>query len=124
MDARKQMEWVQRNRGPRSRTTTIQAAVAELAAKLADEAEPLEAAAEALAGIVDEEFRRHCCVSKLSGTTLTIHVDEPAMVSLFRIQWGSRIRRDLPKALGRAIGRVVFVAGCGGTPIGGEKFSN
>ncbi len=127
MDSRTQMEWVIRNRTRRVRTITIGKAVTEFAENLQTrDIEPLEKLAAALDQLVDDEFRTRCRVAGWSQGVLRICVDDPAQVSLMRIQWGSRIKRELPRILRsgkrseniRTLIRVVFYPGAIGTTIG------
>jgi len=121
LDIRRQLEWVSRNRSRKSRTKSVGAAVSEFAANLAADIEPLEAAADALGGLVDDEFRRHCVVGGWHHGVLTICVREPAMISVMRMKWSSRIKCELPRLLSRGITRVVFAPGASGTPVSKES---
>lgn len=116
---RTQLEWVQRNRAPRSRAVAAGQAVTDFAKHLwATDIGPAEAAADALSELVDETFRRHCRVAAFNRNVLTVHVEQAALVDVMRRNWSTKIRRELPALLSRGISRVVFQHGSAGAIIG------
>jgi hypothetical protein len=119
MDDRSRLEWVMRNKAPRTRTTSAAAAVDVLVEKVwSGDVEPAEEASAALAEFVDDEFRSHCRVGKWQGGVLTIEVDEFAMVPLMRRTWLSRIRRAWPGlGMKQGLKRINFEQGRAGVPL-------
>ena len=119
MDDRKRLEWLMRNRAKPARMTPANAAITALVEKVwANDVEPAEEAASALAEVVDDEFRRHCRVAKWQAGWLRIEVDEFSMMPLLRHQWAGPIRAAWP-ALGlKALKRISFEHGRSGVPIG------
>jgi hypothetical protein len=119
--AASRLEWVQRNRTRRERTASIGAATGRFVRDLwTQTVEPAQQAADALAEIVDEDFRRHCRVAEWARGQLAIQVDEPAMLVVIRLKWASRIKRELPGRLSRRLNRVVFSQGRAGVPVGDD----
>lgn len=118
MDDRKRLEWVMRNRVPRTRTTPANVAIATLVEKVwANALEPAEEAAAALAEVVDEEFSRHCRIAKWQSGWLVVVVDDFAMMPLLRRQWGGRIRTAWPQLGLKPLKRISFEYGRSGAPL-------
>lgn len=116
---RHQLEWVQRNRTRRPRTKPLGDAISRLAAEVQRrDVEPGFAAAEALAPIVDEEFRSHCMVTASVGRVVTIHVAPDAMVMKMRMRW-QRVLADAMTARGGPWrgATIRFVAGAVGVAV-------
>ena len=96
MDDTRALNWVQRNRmrGWRSR---VAVPVGDLAAGFAREAqevdiELLRAADAVIRDVVDAGLAAHCRVGGLSGGTLVLYVDQPALVFPLRTRWSARLR--------------------------------
>ncbi len=119
MDDASQLDWVARNRARTDRRQLAGDVIAKVAERLGWQSEePAGRVAEILAGVVDEEFRRHCRVGRVVRGVLTLEVDEPACVSMLARQWSSRVLEAVGSRRGRGtIGKVVFEAGSCGREI-------
>ena len=49
----------------------------------------LSAAVEAIAPVVDDDFRRHCKVGAIGSGVIAIHVDSPGLVAPLRLRWAN-----------------------------------
>ena len=112
--------WVQHNRTPRDRTQNAAAGVSRLVEDLVGPRwqSAMTAAGEACARLVDDEFRNRCRLALSDARTLTILVDAPAMVPVFRRRWEREILRELSALRGRFhITRVNFEFGAAGLAV-------
>jgi hypothetical protein len=92
----RQLEWVQRNRQPRSRAAPIGAALKSLVkggfeAEARHRAEILRAVSE----IVDDGFREACTLGQTDRRALTILVEHPATLYALRLAWCFRLIEHL-----------------------------
>ena len=120
MDIEYMMHWVQRNHSATNRVVRAGAVLKDLAERTYTDAfEPAAEAASRLAGLVDEEFRRHCRVAEVRNGQLLIHVDTAELVYLMRERWHNLIREALPSICrGRSVSRLVFEFGSAGVCVG------
>ena len=119
MDDTSQLDWVARNRARPDRRELAGEVVAKIVDRLGRQSEePTGRVAEILAGVVDEEFRRHCRVGRIVAGTLAIQVDEPARVSVFTRLWSLRVLEAVRSRRGcGSIRQVVFEVGSYGRSI-------
>ena len=107
-DSRLRWVWQNRKRVPRERL--VGDLLAFKARELqSGEEELARGVASAIAGIVDQDFMRHCRIGSLSNGAIVVNVDEPALVCPMRLRWldvlSGALRRSGP---GRAIRSIVF----------------
>ncbi|MEK6797458.1 MAG: hypothetical protein AABZ12_00680 [Planctomycetota bacterium] len=114
-------EWIQKNRTRRDRTKTAGAVVRQVVDELwARSLGPLEEIAEAVAPIVDAEFRDCCSLAGFDQGVLRVTVKEPALVSWMSSRWSGRLMDALRVSrTGRRVRRIIFAAGDGGTALEG-----
>lgn len=120
MNANDRLRHIQTNRGRPDRTVKAGAAMARLVQQVAEDGEWTAArdVAAALAGIVDEEFRRHCRLGLASGTALAVRVDKPALVFPMRVRWASCLENALTgRRSGTRLRQVVFEHGTAGASV-------
>ncbi len=119
MDDTSQLDWVARNRARTDRRQLAGDVVAKIVDRLGRQSEePAGRVAEILAGVVDEEFRRHCRVGRVVAGTLAIQVDEPACVSVFTRRWSLCVLEAVRSCRGcGSIRQVVFEVGSYGRRI-------
>ncbi len=99
MEVHDALDWIQRNRRRAERTQRASALVERLVRHAAQD-ETLHEAATILAGLVDEEFRRHCRVGGIRSAILLIHVDQASMVNAMQWRWSGQLREALKTARG------------------------
>jgi hypothetical protein len=92
-----------------------------LADRVADRVRALDAdgparIAAAMAGIVDDEFRAHCRVGRVSASHLVVHVDAHDLVYSMRVNWLFRLRHALGGGGGR-FARIEFRYGLDGVAV-------
>jgi hypothetical protein len=117
MDHGCQLEWIQKNRSRRPRTRLAGVWVERLARK-ADSNELLSPIAEAVADLVDEEFRTHCRLADIRAGTLVVQVDRASLVYPMRLHWLRPLSRRLrERAATRRIGRISFEFGNAGVCV-------
>ena len=74
--------------------------------------------AQAVAGLVDAEFRAHCRVAGVRSGVLTFHVDEEDRVYELNSRWHFYLREELGRLRrGLNLRRIIFTWGEGGVPI-------
>jgi len=99
---RHQLEWVWRNRSRRNRTARAGDEIGRFAREVQRrDVEPAIEVAEALAPIVDAQFRRHCRVAGAAGKVVTVHVEPASMVGVMKMRWHAALRAAM-SARGRA----------------------
>lgn len=105
--------WVQANRRRTDPVRRAGSAVESLVGEACRAASARGELQQLLDAAVDEEFRRHCFVSRLSAGTLFIRVDAPVLVSVMRRRWLEPLRRVLKKAgrRGQGVRNLVFEYG-------------
>jgi hypothetical protein len=96
-DERK-LKWVIRNRIRPDRARSVGTLVGGLVSEFTSQTPDRAKAAQAIAAIADEEFRRHCSLVKLSGKSALIQVDEPGLVGVMRLAWSGPIQQALAQA--------------------------
>ena len=119
MDDRQKLAWVCHNRQTRHRTRWIGELTTGLLAHIRrDGFDAMLAAAEALSGQVDDNFRRYCRVGGVQNRTLLIHVLEPAMISAIQRLWSKDIKEKMRQTFGQgSITTIVFRFGREGVYI-------
>jgi hypothetical protein len=122
-ETQRTLAWVGQNglkrRRGSVRTTHAGSAVVALSGVLHDRwLVPASAAAEALAPLVDESFRKHCRVAAAAEGRVVITVDAASLVSEMRRRWLSVVREGM-KIVDRrlATGTVVFEYGRSGVEV-------
>ncbi|UCE62078.1 MAG: DUF721 domain-containing protein [Phycisphaerales bacterium] len=113
MSIEEELTWVQRNRARRpSERQAGQVMETLVVRECTDAFERCGELARALAGYVDDDFRRHCRLAGVSRGVLTINVDEPSLLYAMRMRWEG-VLGDAVRRCGRrgVIGRVVFEYG-------------
>lgn len=74
--------------------------------------------AQAVAGLVDAEFRAHCHVAGVRSGVLTFYVDDEDRVYQLNSRWHFYLREELGRLRrGLNLRRIVFTWGEGGVPI-------
>src|SRR5262245_2495645 len=88
-----QLNWVQKNRGPRpERARPASTLVLEFARELGERyANVLQPLAECIAQIVDRRFRENCRLLDLSCGVLRFAVDDANLVPIMRMKWSVSI---------------------------------
>ena len=88
MPRRTQLEWVRRNRQPRSRVVRIGTVVnGLLAGKLGESVRHREAVRVCVGRVVDDTFREFCTLGKVDRRSLEIIVQHPTAAAGLRQRW-------------------------------------
>jgi hypothetical protein len=89
--------------------------IADLARQLESGHGELSAVVEAIAPVLDDEFRRHCRVGAIGNGVIAIHVDSPGLIAPMRMRWAGVVlkavqtQREFSKTR-----RITFEFGSGG----------
>lgn len=84
----RQLEWVYRNRQPRSRVEVIGALVPRLVgAGLAGSVRHRQEVRDCVGRVVDDTFREFCTLGKVDEQSVEIIVNQPTAVAALRRQW-------------------------------------
>ncbi len=94
MEANDQLARIQQNRHRVQHTQRASTLIEQLV-RHAVQGGALHEAVGIIARLADEEFRRHCRVAGLHGTTLLIHVDQASMVSSMQWRWFRQLAEAL-----------------------------
>lgn len=117
-DGREPFLWLQRNRArpaPEASVGTLVAAWVDIA--LDGGSRLVHRLVEALAAVVDDEFRMHARVHVDELRRIVIAVDRPELVFAVRMRWGERVRREVRMISGLSQSPVQFICGDQGVRI-------
>ncbi len=118
MKSQRALEWIQANRTPPTHVRDIGSAAADVARRAEAKQELPRRVADALGGMVDEEFRAHCRVASVSRGCLTIHVDHEKLVFLIKNRWLLPLKDALPRVCRTVpLTRIVFEYGKDGLRV-------
>lgn len=119
MNDQRKLEWVQRNRQKKQRTSSIGDVAVEVVTRICQDGfDPMMKVADSLSNCVDDEFRDHCRVAGLQSQTLMIHVNQAARVSALQRRWSEKIKDYTKRTFGSgAIKKIDFRFGREGVLI-------
>jgi len=119
IDQRKQLEWVQRNRGKAYQAPRLDDLVEQFSRQVrVVDVELLSAAAVIVGAVIEPGLRAHCRVAGIRGGLLTIHADQPALLFPLKQRFAGAIERRLAQSRKTAgVRRVAFQWGTEGMPL-------
>ena len=119
MPADSRIGWVQQNRVRKARVRRVGKVVGALAQALeVPESAVARAAASMVAGLVDQEFVRHCRIAASESGGIVVNVDEVALVCPMRMRWLNALGAALSQGgRQRPVAGVVFQYGKTGVQI-------
>jgi len=123
MQSDAQLKWVHRNRKREERVRHTGAAIQHTIQEVVSGTDVTTAkeVASAIAGVVDGEFRVHCRIYVSEQGALIVHVDEPALVYVMRVQWLEVIRKGLSGIRSTTLTNgIIFRYGSAGVQVGHE----
>lgn len=119
IDTRKQLEWVQRNRGRAYQAPRLDELVEQFSRQVrVVDVELLSAAAAVVAGVIEPSMKPHCRIAAIRGGLLTIHADQPALLFPLKQRFAAAIERRLGQSRKTAgLRKVSFQWGTEGMPL-------
>ncbi len=111
----RQLEWVQRNRQPRSRAEMIGTALPGLlGADLAKKARHREEVRDCVGRVADDTFREFCTLGKVDDCSVEIIVNHPTAAAALRRQWLLRLVEQLDRNCRFRVSPRISFGGPGG----------
>lgn len=121
-DDRRRLEWVQKNRARKDRTSTVGESITKVVGVVMG-SPGLSMASQAstvIAAVVDDEFRHHCRVAVSDRGLVTILVDGAVPLDLIRRRWEEKLRTALQSArVGCRTDHIRFGMGLEGLTLAG-----
>ena len=119
VNQRKQLEWVQQNRGKAYQAPRLDELVEQFSRQVRVVDVELLTAAAAIAGaVIEPGLRAHCRVAGIRGGLLTIHADQPALLFPLKQRFAAAIERRLAQSRRTAgVRKVAFQWGTEGMPL-------
>ena len=116
----RRLEWTQANRTKRNRIQRLATGLRNVVDRAASASAPSsDEVISTVAGCVDDEFKKHCCLFVTARGKLIVSVDDPSLVYPVRQRWLGPLRRVLFGLKCRpTVNWIAFEFGTEGTELG------